>query len=113
MKLNSHTKIQIVSVILLCAVFVAVLLYSEGYFDFTFITRPGSYSGNMEQQTPVDPTDTQPETEKKEERPTPETNSWHPNETQQREEDTVDWEAIESEFNSKFEDMFQTQGNMG
>lgn len=112
MKLNSHTKIQIVSAIILCAVFVSVLLYSEGYFDFTFITRPGSYSGNMEQHPATDAPDTL-ETEKKDERPIPETNSWHQVETQQNEEDTVDWEAIESEFNSKFEDMFQMQGNMG
>ena len=112
MKLNHHTKIQIVSAVLLIGVFAAVLLYSQGYFDFTFISRPGS-SGNMNHdQSPTDTAD-HIETEQENERPTPETNIWQPTETNKTDESTVDWEAIESEFNSKFEDMFQIHGDMG
>ena len=111
MKLNSHTKMQITALVSLVAIFFVVLLYSEGYFDLTFIKRPGSYSGAMnQQQAAIDSNSPSAETAETE-RPTPETESlWVP-ETQKDPQNTVDLEAIESEFNSKFEEMFQNQQN--
>lgn len=43
MKLKPHTKYQIISVFAMIAVFVLTVLYSKGYFDFSFITRRSDF----------------------------------------------------------------------
>ena len=39
-KLNSHIKQQIIGFIVLILVFALTIMYNNGIFEFTFITRP-------------------------------------------------------------------------
>ena len=40
MKLHPHTKKQLISLGIMVIIFVVTVIYSIGYFDFTFINRP-------------------------------------------------------------------------
>ena len=40
MKIHSHTKKQLISLGVMALIFVITVIYSIGYFDFTFIDRP-------------------------------------------------------------------------
>lgn len=58
MKVYSHTKKQLIALIVLVVIFLLTVLYSKGYFDFTFVDRPGSIDSPVTQrrdETTVDP----------------------------------------------------------
>ena len=40
MKIRSHTKKQLIASAVMVVIFFITVLYSKGYFDFTFIDRP-------------------------------------------------------------------------
>ena len=40
MKLHSHTKKQLIAILVMAVIFLLIVLYSKGYFDLTFIDRP-------------------------------------------------------------------------
>lgn len=42
MKILSHTKTQLIGLGVMILAFIVTLLYSKGYFDLTFIDRPGA-----------------------------------------------------------------------
>ena len=42
MKLHSHTKKQIIAVLVMAVIFVIVVMYNKGYFDLTFVDRPNT-----------------------------------------------------------------------
>ncbi|MBE6717699.1 MAG: hypothetical protein E7574_00385 [Ruminococcaceae bacterium] len=51
MKLNSHTKQQLVGLAVLILIFAMTIMYSKEIFEFTFITRPDKVGSLNSSQT--------------------------------------------------------------